>query len=233
MVDSFTKYAWCYPSLRNDASSFSKILQRHIYLEGICSIFHSDNGGEFINREVTSLLDKYNILSTHLRPYHTQSQGQIERFNRILKSRLRCCFDFNEFDWINKIDKVVFHYNNNKHRATGMKPFVLFKGFDQNFLGVSEVNNSKNLYDTKIRLLEYVETYRREYNLRSNSILRINDKVIMVNPYRLNVRRATFESIYFDDVYFITNIISEKIIIQKVDSIEIIETSKYNIEKIN
>ncbi|KAG0441762.1 Gag-Pol polyprotein [Dictyocoela muelleri] len=100
MIDSFTKFGWCYPSIRKDAFSFAKILLKHIRLEGTWVLFHSDNGVEFINMEVDLILNNFGISSMHGRTYHSQSQGQVERFNRTIKTRIRKCFDFNEFNWI-------------------------------------------------------------------------------------------------------------------------------------
>ncbi len=78
MIDSFSKYAWAYPSERKDSISFADILKDHIYNEGIWKLFHSDNGGEFANNLVENLLNNYNISCVRGRPYHPQSQGQIK-----------------------------------------------------------------------------------------------------------------------------------------------------------
>ena len=56
-------------------------------------LIHLDNGDEFVNSEIDELLRLHGMREIHGRPYHLQSQGQIERFNRTLKSQLRKTVD--------------------------------------------------------------------------------------------------------------------------------------------
>ncbi|KAG0438158.1 Gag-Pol polyprotein [Dictyocoela muelleri] len=111
MVDSFSKYAWAYPSLLKDERSFSLILRRNFYKEGYLSFFHSDNGCEFVNNLVTALLNQFNVKAVHGNPYHPESQRQVERLNRTLKSRLRKCMGETNNDWIGNLDRIIFLYN--------------------------------------------------------------------------------------------------------------------------
>ena len=49
-------------------------------------IFHSDNGREFVNQVLASLLEQWGGDTTfvHGRPRHSQSQGLVERGNRTI-----------------------------------------------------------------------------------------------------------------------------------------------------
>ncbi|KAG0427963.1 Pro-Pol polyprotein [Dictyocoela muelleri] len=231
MIDSFSKFGWIYKSKRKDSNSFSKILMKHFYREGLWSKFHSDNGGEFVNNQVDNILEQFNIESIHGRPYHPQSQGQIERFNRTIKSRLRKSFQLNEFNWIKKIDKIVYFYNNSFHRATGIKPFILFKGYDANIFNI--INDRINDSETaRLRLLQYIETYRRELNFTATQSLEINSRVLLLKPYNLNIRRRTFDSIYYDNIYIILEINENHILIFNESNNETIRTLKFNVKKI-
>lgn len=95
-----------------------KFFKKHNFLEGTWEIFHSDNKREFANREVEEILNRLNVRIIYGRPYHPQTRGQIERFNRSLKSRLRKYLPYNNFEWSKYIDQLVYDYNNAKHRAT-------------------------------------------------------------------------------------------------------------------
>ncbi|KAG0433205.1 Gag-Pol polyprotein [Dictyocoela muelleri] len=106
MIDSFSKFGWIYKSKRKDPGTFSKILMKHFYREGLWSKFNSDNGVEFVHNQVDNNLEQFNNESINSRPYYPQSQGQIERFNRTIKSRLRKSFQLNEFNWIEKLIKL-------------------------------------------------------------------------------------------------------------------------------
>ena len=130
MIDSFSKFAWAAPALRKDGTTCAKILKKHFYNEGKWDKFHSDNGGEFVNSHVEEVLRSFTMQEVHGRPYHPQSQGQIERFNRTLKSRIRRTVDPQNFRWLDIIDDVVYLYNNTTHRATKLKPILLFRGYD-------------------------------------------------------------------------------------------------------
>lgn len=231
MVDSFTKFGWVYSAVNKNSDTFSNILQQHFYKEGTWTLFHSDNGGEFINNRVNIVLGRFNVTSTHGRPYHPQSQGQIERFNRTIKSRIRKCFEFNQFDWCNHIDRVVYWYNNTTHRSTGMKPFVLFKGFDSELL--NNMNTSNFSEETKLKLLNYVETYRREFSVRSSQSIRIGDKVLLIKPYNPIARKRALESLYFDETYIIQEINGEKALIKAETVNEVKQASIRCIKKIN
>ncbi|KAG0429948.1 Pro-Pol polyprotein [Dictyocoela muelleri] len=227
-IDSFTKFGWAYISKRKDSESFSKILLKHFYTEGLWSIFHTDNGTEFVNSAVHAILEKFNIASVRGMPYHPQSQGQIERFNRTIKERLRKVLDDGRFDWISHIDNVVFHYNNTKHTATGCKPFVLFKGFDidSNFGQVFNQNNTIN--NIQDHICEYVDTYRREYNIRQYENIEIGSIVMLARPYNLKRARRNhvFESIYYPSEYSVIGILDNKFKIQNITSGEIITAKR-------
>lgn len=212
MIDSFTKFGWVYSAPNKNSETFSSILRKHFYKEGTWELFHTDNGGEFINNNVKEVLDYFKISSIHGRPYHPQSQGQVERFNRTIKSRIRKCFEFNQFDWYNHIDRIVYYYNNTAHRSTGMKPFVLFKGFDSELL--NNMNASNHSEEAKLQLMNYVETYRRELSLRNSDLARVNDKVLLVKPYNPVARRRALESIYFNEVYIVQEINGESVLIE-------------------
>ncbi|KAF7693665.1 Pro-Pol polyprotein [Cucumispora dikerogammari] len=90
MIDSFFKFSWCYPSTKNTAVEFLKNLRHLHHREATCKIFRSDNGGEFTSNEIQEYIEpKMGAQIIHGAPYHPQLQGQIERFNRTLESRIR------------------------------------------------------------------------------------------------------------------------------------------------
>ncbi|KAG0442635.1 Pro-Pol polyprotein [Dictyocoela muelleri] len=212
-IDSFTKFGWAYKSKKKDAESFSKILLNHFYEEGLWTIFHSDNGREFVNSKVTEILKKFNIRSVHGMPYHPQSQGQVERFNRTLKERLRKSMPIGCFNWINHIDKVVFLYNNTNHRATRCKPFVLFKGFDIDLFSNNSFNDNNNIAIVRSRIMDYIDSFRREYIMRQYDEISLFSIVIVARSYNFNKlrRRHTFESLYYPNNFLVVDIESDSV----------------------
>ncbi|KAG0438104.1 hypothetical protein DMUE_3303 [Dictyocoela muelleri] len=110
-----------------------------------------------------------------------------------------------EFNWIDHLNNVIFNYNNTKHTATHCKPFVLFKGFDMNISSSLIFNDENNIQSVRLRIMEYVDSYRREYNQRQYDNLMIGTHVIVARPYSLtrSRRQNTFESLYFLNQYLV------------------------------
>ena len=214
MIDSFSKFAWVAAAHTKTASECAKILKKIFLTEGKWDIFHSDNGGEFVNDQVQSLLRNLGIQEIHGRPYHPQSQGQMKRYNRTLKSKIRKTVDPHSFRWIDKINGIVFYYNNTVHNATKQKPFLLFRGYDQK-IHDNDYNDTNDFrQNARIRLIEYAETYRREVTLISNESLTVGDQVKVLRRYNIaNARRpAPLASIYHQDNFQIETVLHDVLI---------------------
>lgn len=166
LIDSFSKFAFVFPSIRRDSFSFSKILEKLFYSEGPWKIFHSDNGKEFVNARVKLILSRFGVEERHGRPYHPQSQGQIERFNKTLKMKIRKSLNSNSRRYIDKIDEIMYQYNTVKRRATNISPFLLYRGYDP--LSLKPVDYIFEQRDARLRHINYVEGFKNEYNARTS-----------------------------------------------------------------
>jgi transposase InsO family protein len=60
--------------------------------------------------------------------YHPQSDGQTERFNRVLIEMLRSYVNAHATDWEKHLAAAEFAYNDAKHESTGYTPFFLNYG---------------------------------------------------------------------------------------------------------
>ncbi len=116
-------------------------MKEFIFGNGKCNRIHNDNGKEFCN----SLFNKYCIDSgiKHIceRPYHPQSQGYVESFNKELKrlSETKYLEDQKNFNINTELQEIINIYNNNIHNTTKYKLILNIK------------NSQKNL---KIKLME-------------------------------------------------------------------------------
>ncbi|KAF7694702.1 Gag-Pol polyprotein [Cucumispora dikerogammari] len=127
MIDSFSKFSWCYPSTRKTAAEFLKNLHYLHDRKGTWKIFHSDNGEEFTSNVVQEYIEqKMSARIIHRAPYHSQSQGQIKRFNRTLKSRIIKFLGPQSKNWVSILDNIVYR-NTVIHKVTVLSPIVLFK----------------------------------------------------------------------------------------------------------
>jgi len=117
-------------SKTKDAESVNKhlieILTNYKY-----NIFHSDNGGENTAKCISETCSKYNVRKCskfqvkeiHGRPYHPQSKGVVEVFNKTLKEIIEKLLKSGEGEeWTDVLGKALFIYNNNQHSTIKVTP---------------------------------------------------------------------------------------------------------------
>ena len=84
----FSKFCWLFPLKTKSAEEVYSLLKALFIKEGPPTIIQSDNGGEFIGEVVQNLCQEFEVGIIHGRPYHPQSQGQIENLNKQVKRLL-------------------------------------------------------------------------------------------------------------------------------------------------
>lgn len=126
-IDSLSNFAFCFPSFWRDAKSFLNSLKKLFQSEGPEKIFHSDNGGEFLGRIAVDFLESKGFTIVHGEPYRPEAQGQIERYNPTLKSKIRRYCEEGSYMYIDALDSIVYQYNCTVHRATNLPPFLVLK----------------------------------------------------------------------------------------------------------
>ncbi|MEW8547865.1 MAG: hypothetical protein AB2693_30530, partial [Candidatus Thiodiazotropha sp.] len=70
----------------------------------------------------------FGIEKTRTTPYHPQSDGMVERFNRTLATMLTAYVSSNQRDWDNQLPYVTMAYRSAEHETTGMSPNMLMLG---------------------------------------------------------------------------------------------------------
>ncbi|KAF7685576.1 Transposon Tf2-8 polyprotein [Cucumispora dikerogammari] len=96
-------------------------------------------------------------------PYRPQTQGQIERFNRTIKSKLRRYLGTDNRRYVDLLDDIVFQYNKTKHKATRLSPFVLFKGYDPFDTTWQYQDNFFDIQRVRANYASYVLAYKTVY----------------------------------------------------------------------
>lgn len=61
-------------------------------------------------------------------PYHPQSDGMVERFNRILEAMLSSYVNQNHTDWDKQLPYLMMAYRSAEHETTGFSPNDLMLG---------------------------------------------------------------------------------------------------------
>ena len=128
-IDLFSKKAWAVPLKDKTAQTVTHAMKKMIkQIERdsnglMISSIRSDNGSEFINDRFVNLLKKYNIKQVFSLAGKPQSNGQIERFNGIIKRMIhmyRSQTDDNE--WPSYLQTLVDNYNNSYQRVIKANP---------------------------------------------------------------------------------------------------------------
>ena len=127
-MDYFTKW----PEARPVPTNTSKDAEQFIYEEIICQhgcpqIILSDRGTHFKNELLEKLTARFEIKHLFSTPYHPQTNGLVERFNRTLCESLAKLSQQTK-QWDEYVRPVLFAYRTSKQATTKMTPFYLTYG---------------------------------------------------------------------------------------------------------
>src|SRR6185436_1687673 len=102
---------------------YENIICRH----GCPQVILSDRGTHFRNQIIDNLLAKFEIKHLYSSPYHLETNGLTERFNRTLKESL-AKVSVTTTDWDINVPSVLFAYRTAKQAMTKIEPFYLVYG---------------------------------------------------------------------------------------------------------
>ncbi|XP_063072262.1 uncharacterized protein LOC134462919 [Engraulis encrasicolus] len=104
------------------------IFEEYIRHHGIPESIHTDQGRQFESDLMKELCVLLKIEKTRTSPYHAQSDGMVERFNRTLKDQLAKYLSQTGGEWVQYLPQVELAYNSSVHCSTGFSPFFLAHG---------------------------------------------------------------------------------------------------------
>ncbi|XP_039599195.1 uncharacterized protein LOC120522074 [Polypterus senegalus] len=88
----------------------------------------SDNGSAFIEKTIKKVLQMLGIKQRLGCVYHSQSQGMVERANRILKNKIaKVCADTG-LNWVNAFPVALMMYRSQTNRVTHLTPHEMLTG---------------------------------------------------------------------------------------------------------
>src|SRR3954449_2093801 len=121
-----------------------------------CSqIILSDRGTHFNNQVVKKLTEKFKINHLLSTPYHPQTNGLVERFNRTLCESL-AKLSLKNNDWDLYIAPTLFAYRTTKHATTQIEPFFLVYGRSARLpIDLPEVENLRAENDRLFDLIDH------------------------------------------------------------------------------
>jgi len=129
VADYFTKWVEAFPMANQEACTVAEILVREVVCRfGVPLLIHSDQGRNFESVLFAEMCRLLGIKKTRTTPYHPQSDGMVERFNRTLEAQLSKFADHNQKDWDLHIPFLLMAYRSAIHDTTGCSPVKLMMG---------------------------------------------------------------------------------------------------------
>src|SRR5947199_10623000 len=116
------------------------IYKQIICIHGYSRIILSDRETHFRNKLVDGLCEKFEIKHKLSSPYHSQTNGLVERFNRILCEGLAKVSQRKD-EWDKHIESVLFAYRTMKHNT--MKKTLFFIVYRREAILPIEDNNNE------------------------------------------------------------------------------------------
>ena len=127
MVDCFSRWTEACPL--PDKTAHSVAFFNHVVCRfGMPIVIHSDQGREFENKIMQELCILCGSHKTRTTPYHPESDGMVERFNRTLLMMLAMFAGKNREDWDDLLPAVMMAYRSSVHESTGFSPYRLMFG---------------------------------------------------------------------------------------------------------
>lgn len=95
-----------------------EFLKKAIMEEGLPKELVSDNGPQFVSRELSQFLAERGVKHRRTAVYNPQCNGLVERFNRVLGGFIRTAVMCSRQNIKESIDQQVFNYRNTPHPLT-------------------------------------------------------------------------------------------------------------------
>ena len=129
MVDCFTRWTEAFPLPDKTAQSVADaFFNQVVWRFGMPTVIHSDQGREFENKIMQEICLLGGSHKTKTTPYHPESDGMVERFNRTLLMMLAMFAGKNRDDWDDLLPAVMMAYRSSVHESTGFSPYRLMFG---------------------------------------------------------------------------------------------------------
>ena len=127
--DYFTKWTEAFPLRNMEAHTVAKLITNEVICRFGCPVaVHSDQGRQYESVLFTEVCRLLEIRKTRTTPYHPQSDGMVERFNKTLATMLSAYVNENHRDWDESIPYVMMAYRSSQHETTGFTPNMLMLG---------------------------------------------------------------------------------------------------------
>lgn len=161
IIDCFTRFVELYPSRSTSAMEAATCSINFAGRYGIPERLRSDNGSQFVNGIIRSLLDSWSVQHELTMPYSSEENGISERVNKeVLKHLVNFLFENDKTldEWECYLPMVQRIINSTKHEAFGASPAQLV--FGNRMTGYSKCSK------IKINCLLWLVRFKKHYQQR-------------------------------------------------------------------
>jgi len=127
-MDYFSRWPEAKPLKTANADTVATFLYEEIICRfGAPRILQSDRGTHFVNELIQRLTKKFKIKHSLSSPYHLQSNGLVERFNKMLCEGIaKLAEEVNQ--WNRFIQPILFAYRTKELKISKQSPYMLVYG---------------------------------------------------------------------------------------------------------
>ena len=203
IIDQFTKWIECYPLSNQYAETIAKALMDSTISRFGCPLeIHTDQGKNVDGNLIRHLCDRLEISKTRTTAYIPASNGQVERYNRLLTQMIRCYIKKNLHNWDAYLQQLTGAIRSTENRQTGFTPNVMLFGRENvhpiglvlglNMAEKGEISEYvKNLRDTLVEVHSLSRTNIKRAQMRQkNYDVNINYRTYKVRDMVLKVDTA-------------------------------------------
>ncbi|KAL5489210.1 hypothetical protein EMCRGX_G018277 [Ephydatia muelleri] len=126
ICDYATRYPEAVPVKAVDAEHIAEELVRIFARVGIPEEMLTDQGSNFTSQLLSEIYQLLHVHPIRTSPYHPQTDGLVERFNKTLKAMLRKVAAEDELNWDKWLPYLLFAYQEVPQDSTGFSPFELY-----------------------------------------------------------------------------------------------------------
>ena len=129
VTDHFTRYSQAYVTTNQQAATAAKVfIKEFVNNYGWPTKILTDQGQTFNGKLFAALCKEAKILKLRTSPYHPQTNGQPERFNRTLMTMLGTLPEDKKVNWQDWVSTLCHAYNCTVTKVTGYSPYFLMFG---------------------------------------------------------------------------------------------------------
>ena len=169
ITDHFTMYAQAFPSKSQTTLATAKLLWNNFILHyGFPSKIITDQGRNFESELIENLCQVAAVKKLKISPYHPQTNGQCECFNRTLLNMLGTLTPEQKKDWKSPVPTLVQTYNCTRNAATRFSPYYLLFGRESRLPVDMEFGLQRESQKGPLCESSYVSQLRRRFMFAHN-----------------------------------------------------------------